>query len=118
VTTIVYLINIALVPGISCLYMIWNPAMEATMKGSLRSAGPWLGTIVALIVAILPDFLIRYIRQRFWPTEVRLYAERSHKQSMQNSGLKKEYSKSGIVQSVEAMRFMRDEEIEMTGDIL
>jgi magnesium-transporting ATPase (P-type) len=92
--------------------MIWNPAMEGTIKEALRNGSPWLGMVVSLLVAILPDFLIQYLRQRFWPTEVRIYAEKAHKQSMKNWELKKEFAKTGMGRSVDAVRFVRDEDVE------
>ena len=73
---IFYLVNIVLTPIIVVVYIILiNWELISALKGAMASPTFWLAWILAVLAALLPGFLIDFMRKRFRPTKVRRFVE-------------------------------------------
>lgn len=89
-----YGINIIGVPIMSVVYIgLFDDTLQSVLEGPLSYAYPWLGMIVAVVVAVLPDFIIQNTVEVFQPSRKRLFAEKVYKESKANSRSKKSWAK-------------------------
>ena len=83
-TYIVWAINIILAPIIIIVYIyLFVSSYIHVITHAMATANMWMTIIITIIAAILPGFLINYTRQRFWPTQHRVYREIYHNQQKQ-----------------------------------
>lgn len=74
---IFYPVNIVVVPIITIIYLAcFNDNMKAVFTHTLATGNAWLGLLSAVIIAVLPSFIIEYTIKRFRPSKIRIFQER------------------------------------------
>jgi magnesium-transporting ATPase (P-type) len=91
ITLTAYCVNILAVPFVCFIYMgLVDMKMRGVLVGELAHVYPWLGMIIAIDAALLPEFIVRTIVNKFRPSTTRLWSERVRFERMQTEALRKE----------------------------
>jgi phospholipid-translocating P-type ATPase (flippase) len=100
-TIIAYVANILAVPLVIFVYMgLVDDTMDGVLRGELGHAYPWFGIVIALVAALLPGFIIQTVKNRFWPSRIRIWSERVGSES---SRVKKDRLVTGNVKWTDMM---------------
>jgi phospholipid-transporting ATPase len=91
ITLPAYIANVLAVPMVCFIYMgMVDMKMRGVLTGDLAHFYPWLGMLIAIGAAILPEFVLRTMMNRISPSQGRLWAERVRFEQAENPRVRKD----------------------------
>jgi magnesium-transporting ATPase (P-type) len=84
-----YMANVLAVPIVCFIYMgLIDMKMRGVLAGDLAHSYPWLGMLIAIAAALLPQFVLQTMINRCSPSQDRLWEERLRFEQIQNPGVR------------------------------